>query len=211
MTTLICRTCNTEKRLSDFYEDTRKNGHRARHGRRTPCKACQCARGKAISATEGYRTWAREYRRQRRSQEPELERERLRKWRREHPEQYKATVAKNNHDSYRRNKAHHKARKLKWRKENPDRHCAAEARRRARKLGGMAVEVTREDWHKICARYDNACAYCGTRTKLTRDHVLPLSRGGNEHPDNLVPACMSCNSSKRAKLISEWKPEWKPR
>lgn len=43
----------------------------------------------------------------------------------------------------------------------------------------------------------DVCAYCGTRSdRMTIDHVVPLSLGGDSHPSNLVPACSSCNSRK---------------
>lgn len=35
------------------------------------------------------------------------------------------------------------------------------------------------------------------------DHVVPLSRGGSNALDNLVPCCTSCNSSKGARLVAD--------
>jgi hypothetical protein len=43
------------------------------------------------------------------------------------------------------------------------------------------------------------CAYCGNRFKsfeLTRDHVMPQSKGGPDHWMNVVTACKRCNSLK---------------
>ena len=43
------------------------------------------------------------------------------------------------------------------------------------------------------------CMYCGTPRKsgsLTRDHVLPMSRGGLDRWTNVVTACRSCNARK---------------
>jgi len=43
------------------------------------------------------------------------------------------------------------------------------------------------------------CAYCGltlTRRTMTRDHVIPASRGGTSEPCNLVPCCEPCNRAK---------------
>jgi 5-methylcytosine-specific restriction endonuclease McrA len=48
------------------------------------------------------------------------------------------------------------------------------------------------------------CAYCGSTTNVTIDHVIPLSRGGKHEADNLAPACLSCNCSKCALLLDEW-------
>jgi len=45
-------------------------------------------------------------------------------------------------------------------------------------------------------RDDNRCLYCGTqhpRNELTRDHVIPKSRGGDDRWENVVAACKRCN------------------
>jgi hypothetical protein len=57
----------------------------------------------------------------------------------------------------------------------------------------------------IFERDNYTCQYCGARgVRLECDHVHPVSRGGLDHPSNLVTACFSCNRSKRDKLIGEW-------
>lgn len=46
------------------------------------------------------------------------------------------------------------------------------------------------------------CCYCGVQKRaelLTRDHVLPLSRGGLDAWRNVVTACKPCNQRKGAK------------
>lgn len=48
------------------------------------------------------------------------------------------------------------------------------------------------------------CAYCG-KPATTRDHVLPLSRGGTDDPANVVVCCVSCNSSKANRTPEEWR------
>jgi hypothetical protein len=45
-------------------------------------------------------------------------------------------------------------------------------------------------------RDDHRCLYCGSqfnRQDLTRDHVLPKSRGGKDRWENVVAACRRCN------------------
>lgn len=49
-------------------------------------------------------------------------------------------------------------------------------------------EVLRRDKHR--------CQYCGSPKRLTLDHVIPRSKGGNHRWDNVVTACQSCNSRK---------------
>lgn len=49
------------------------------------------------------------------------------------------------------------------------------------------------------------CAYCGDISgPFHMDHIYPVSRGGTNDPENLTPACIPCNMSKRDKTLSEW-------
>ncbi|RZC82880.1 hypothetical protein C5167_045673 [Papaver somniferum] len=47
------------------------------------------------------------------------------------------------------------------------------------------------------------CQYCSSRESLTIDHVLPISRGGEWTWENLVTACVKCNSKKGHKTLEE--------
>ena len=52
----------------------------------------------------------------------------------------------------------------------------------------------------------NVCLYCGgdfSDGDLTRDHVIPTSRGGRDTWDNVVAACKRCNHHKGSRLIEE--------
>jgi 5-methylcytosine-specific restriction endonuclease McrA len=51
------------------------------------------------------------------------------------------------------------------------------------------------------------CQYCGDspgRDQLTIDHVVPRSKGGRSTWNNVVVACVQCNSEKGDRLPSEW-------
>jgi len=48
------------------------------------------------------------------------------------------------------------------------------------------------------------CIYCGARTDLTLDHILPLSKGGPDSPDNAIWVCQHCNSAKGDRRLYEW-------
>ncbi len=55
-------------------------------------------------------------------------------------------------------------------------------------------------------RDDNLCLYCGRRfpdSMLSRDHVTPISRGGQDAWSNVVAACKPCNNFKGARLPEE--------
>ncbi|XP_076898237.1 uncharacterized protein LOC143551760 [Bidens hawaiensis] len=55
----------------------------------------------------------------------------------------------------------------------------------------------------ILARDNFSCQYCSSSTNLTIDHVFPISRGGEWDWENLVTACLSCNSKKGQKTPEE--------
>ncbi|HFE52841.1 MAG TPA: HNH endonuclease [Bacteroidetes bacterium] len=56
------------------------------------------------------------------------------------------------------------------------------------------VVLTRKN---IIKRDNRQCQYCGTRTgPFTVDHVIPKDRGGTDSWENLVCACVRCNSRK---------------
>jgi 5-methylcytosine-specific restriction endonuclease McrA len=58
----------------------------------------------------------------------------------------------------------------------------------------------------LFGRDRNLCAYCGeyhADNKATRDHIIPVSRGGQNVWMNCVTACKYCNNKKDNKLLSE--------
>ena len=62
----------------------------------------------------------------------------------------------------------------------------------------------------LFARDNYSCMYCGRhrselrgRQFLTRDHVLPTSRGGENTWDNVVTSCSACNNRKGSRLPEE--------
>lgn len=58
----------------------------------------------------------------------------------------------------------------------------------------------------LFARDDYQCLYCGkvfSFLGLSRDHVVPKSRGGRDRWENVVTACRRCNQHKGDRLPSE--------
>lgn len=58
----------------------------------------------------------------------------------------------------------------------------------------------------LFARDKNRCQYCGRHfplSELSIDHIQPQSRGGAHSWENLVCACVSCNSRKGSRLPTE--------
>lgn len=111
------------------------------------------------------------------------------------------TNAERAHRSWLRNKAHISGYIREWSRRNPDRKAAHTENRRTAKLRG-AGKVTAQQWRAIIEQFDSRCAYCLEKpSKLTMDHIVALSRGGDHCPENVVPACATCNSRKRAKPV----------
>ena len=53
----------------------------------------------------------------------------------------------------------------------------------------------------VFARDDWTCQYCGARSNLTVDHVIPRSKGGNSSWENIVASCAPCNRRKGNLLL----------
>jgi len=49
------------------------------------------------------------------------------------------------------------------------------------------------------------CAYCGIdfdeNNLPTRDHIIPISKGGDNTKENVIPACRICNAKKGNKIL----------
>ena len=66
----------------------------------------------------------------------------------------------------------------------------------------------------ILKRDDQRCQYCNKpRKPLTIDHVIPKNKGGGDMWENLVAACVRCNTKKGDSLLKniEMKLQKKPR
>lgn len=58
---------------------------------------------------------------------------------------------------------------------------------------------------KFYSRNAQRCSYCLEWTDTPHlDHIVPRAEGGCDSPDNLVPACRSCNSRKHAKSLLQF-------
>lgn len=93
----------------------------------------------------------------------------------------------------------------KWRKNNKDKIRILNSSTKSRRRKSERRTITSKDWMSTLRRYNNCCAYCGIDGKMTMDHIVPLIRGGRHSIGNIIPACLSCNSSKNRKFIVEWR------
>lgn len=77
-------------------------------------------------------------------------------------------------------------------------------RRKAQMRDSVAIQVTGKQISARFAEFDHRCAYCGVAGDLHIEHVLPISKGGGHALGNILPACKSCNFSKRDHDAETW-------
>lgn len=75
---------------------------------------------------------------------------------------------------------------------------------------GFAIEKIRRDVvlsnRTLFGRDRYMCAYCGRTLaprQLSREHIVPTSRGGKDTWMNVVTSCFDCNCDKDNRLLSE--------
>lgn len=65
--------------------------------------------------------------------------------------------------------------------------------------------VSKRTRFEVFKRDGFTCQYCGShppQSIMHVDHVMPVSKGGSNHIDNLITACQSCNLGKSNVLLS---------
>lgn len=63
-------------------------------------------------------------------------------------------------------------------------------------------------WRKLrqsIIQRDGCCQRCGTEERLSVDHIVPRTLGGDDNPSNLQVLCSSCNSSKGGRFFDRAK------
>ena len=87
-----------------------------------------------------------------------------------------------------------------WHAAHPE-ESRAQCRNRRARLVAATGHHTAADVAAQRTRQKGCCYYCGEQTgrHYHVDHVVPLSLGGSNGPENLVIACASCNLRTNAK------------
>lgn len=146
-------------------------------------------------------------------------REQSRTWDREHRDEVNARAraynARNPASRRARNQRHNaahperaKASRAKWKAQNKVAVAIESQRRRARRRG-LDEHFTRADVRRQIVMQDGRCFWCEAdiRAQHSIDHLIPLSRSGDDSAANIVLACDHCNASKGAKLPLDWAPQ----
>jgi 5-methylcytosine-specific restriction endonuclease McrA len=175
-----CKDCQVEKPLSDYHKN--KN---TKDGVTIVCKPCATERSRKWQSANrdrvnevGRKNYAKNLERSRANR-----RKRVRRWYARNPEVARAATKR-------------------WNLEHPEAKRISEAKRRVIKLGNGVFTILPKELNKLLS---SKCNNCGTSEEITLDHIIPISRGGRHSIGNLQPLCQSCNSSKNAKTIMEWR------
>lgn len=207
----FCSKCGGEFPLTNEYFMPRKTG---RDGFRNQCRKCRM---------------------EKQNQHTENNREIITNRRREYRQGNKPVLAQKAKESRQRNSDACKARKARYyaghkgetqeygrsyylknkelidsknriyRSENRE-LCNTLGMRYRSKKKQLPSTLTTKQWNEMKSYFGNRCAYCNSELPLTREHFLPVNKGGEFTHNNIIPACKSCNSSKQDSDFFEWYP-----
>ena len=139
----------------------------------------------------------------------------------EYSKQWRIDNIEHTKQYYKDNKERIDKHNKQWNKDNPEKikkrhkiyyktergkvsHQRANCKRRAI-FKDIINTLTVEEWIDILREYKFRCAYCGKEFNLfdkpEKEHVIPISKGGNNVKENVVPSCKSCNSKKQDKIL----------
>lgn len=190
-----CTKCHQVKEVEQFNRDKNRKDGRFPH-----CKTCRVQHRESTREEIRERN-QRNYRENREEQKAKSlacyyqNRERRTNLKREWYARNKTRVREYNgqyQEMYR-------PRRREWLAKNRERHNTNTHRYRARRVAAEGTH-THTEWLEVVWKQGFACAHCGEIRPLARDHIIPLSKGGNNYISNIQGLCKSCNSSKGAKL-----------
>jgi len=233
MTSKQCSRCRQTKPVAEFHRQ-----QQAKDGLQSACKSCRSAvaarayeseeASKRARRTELTKRWrrlnpgaVREAARRYRENNSEKRRAQFAAWaakNRDRLKEYERTRVRKPQEREARRRANKKWRQRnkdalrvkqrEWRARNRQQAREQVQRRRALKAAAPAFTLMTRDLSRLTGA---ACIACGAPAD-SLDHIIPLSRGGSHGVGNLAPMCRTCNSSKGAKTVTEWRKanDWLP-
>lgn len=160
------------------------------------------------STKKWYKKKGKEYARNKREKDKEKLKIYRKKYRKDNLEKIKECTRK----YYKKNKEEIAKKRREWRINNPEKRREENRKRRNNKYKAKGYH-TEQEWQQKKREYNYCCAYCGIKEKdlikkykckkwwnLTEDHIIPITKNGTDYINNIVPACIGCNSSKKNKI-----------
>ena len=124
-------------------------------------------------------------------------------WREANREKHLASLRKWHAD----HREHSRESNARWAKEHRELRRIKDSKRRLAQQNNGEFLILESEVRRL---YKSACAACGATGEITADHIMPLSRGGRHSIGNLQPLCKPCNSSKKDRLMVEWRYRHQP-
>lgn len=193
-----CIFCNQE-RASLFYRQNKDH-------------CLQQSRDRYSSDRENQRLLRKEWYQLYKQNETEEQRQKRLSRNREYHRQNKEKERQYARDWYSKNPEKAKAKHDRYRQSHPEQNRARARRnnskRKARKKQAFTIYIEQSVFDAKLVFFENKCAYCSNElisgVNLSWDHVIPLAKGGTHTPNNLIPCCQKCNSSKCDSDIVIW-------
>ena len=187
-----CSKCKVDKPFNEF-----RRNRSMRDGYQHYCKLCQRAYDARYRRSERGQQKDKEYRKRYHARNRDIANKRCResyyKFREKRIEKSKRWIANN------RDKFNAWAREYGKRPEIRAKFYARMHKNRAKAAGD---NFDRFQWARVIALQGGCCAWCGAKTRLAVDHIVPITRKDTSNAIfNIQGLCASCNGAKGDKML----------
>ena len=225
-----CTKCGEIKLATSDNFNKEKEG---KYGLKSQCKICiKKYREKNKDKTKEYREKnkekIKEYQKEYQKKYRENNKDKRKKYRENNKDKIKESQKKYQKEYYIDNKDKIKEYKKEYRENNKDKIKESQKKYRLSEKGKRTAfnfrskrrfkeenqgnGITKEQWLEMMDFFEWTCAYSGeyiggNSEERSIDHIIPLSKGGENEVWNCVPMLRSLNSSKRDKDMLSWYKE----